>query len=706
MNSSNLLNEKYNATFALSDLFIFLWHKKIRVTLTVIIIVSLGSYYIFKLPKYYRATSTILLDGNSQQSKLPISISSLSNTEDTQFETYVEFIKSRKFLLTVINELDLTKYEEFRSKKIGVSNSRHIDYAVSEFLHSLSLNRVGETYMLRVSYESSSPELAVEIVNYLGPAFFEFQNKLNQQKVKSTSIWLNSQISELQNKLSVSEENLRLFLEQHQLVDVQGQLKLVGQEVSSLMLEKLTNEKLLFNIRETAQQIKTLQDSNFSYENIASLPWFLANPILAEVRERINITKISFIDISKRYKEKHHKFIAALAALNALKEEQVDLTKKLIISVESNLHSLESRNIDLDKQLILGKEKYTAFGRHEIRLNKLKREVETTQRLYETFLARLREAEFLKDLDKNEDFTVVDIASTPASPSKPRVTLLLAGLGLCSIFISVAFWLIIHLISDKQTRFRQLLRKLDVPLLAEIPKIKGSNNTKNIAKTLGQGEQDYLFTEAIRSLRTAISMRPDESGCKTIAVTGIQDGDGKTTISVSLALAFAKLERVILIDSDLRMPSIAKVFGLAKEQPGLSNFISQRAKFSDCLFRQPDTRLNVLPSGPIPNDPMIHISNPRFAKLIKKLSEIYERVVLEAPSVNTVSDALVISKHVDGVILVCDIEKLNADSLLEAVQRLRENGAPLLGVVFNKVKPVNHRRRKEIVPKTHVVNKP
>jgi receptor protein-tyrosine kinase len=260
------------------------------------------------------------------------------------------------------------------------------------------------------------------------------------------------------------------------------------------------------------------------------------------------------------------------------------------------------------------------------------------------------------------------------------------------------------LVSDKQTRIRQLLRKLEVPLLAEIPKMHSLTGAKNINKTLQKGELDYGYSEAIRSLRTSIVMRSGELGSKSIAFTGVHDGDGKTTISISVAQAFSKLEKAILVDSDLRAPSIGRAIGLKKDRPGLSSFITRRANFSECLFRQPETGLKVLSSGPIPNDPMIHIATPRYAQLMKKLTQVYERVILDAPAVNSVSDILVISKSVGGVVIVCNIEKLDLDSLIEAVQTLRDNGVPIIGAVINKVKRVNSKGRKRHSKLTRVVN--
>lgn len=700
MNLSQTDNQ--NSAFDLSDLLIFLWQKKIRIICSALILLLVGGYYIVNLPKFYTASATLLLGSNDNGFKLPSNMSSFTGGDNSKINTYMEFMRSKQFVQNVVLDLDLQTSKEFQSAIRFGSDLGQLQYSIRFFLQNLSLMPVADTELLRVSFTSASPLQAKQVVNYIGPAFFTFYAEKGKKKADDTSEWLNEQLKLLEIKLAEADTSLQEFMRENRLMDISSQLQLARNEISALLAEKLMNEKALARIESTYQQIKKF---NNDYSILMKNSYFLQNQLVISMRGKVVAQQQIIAELSKRYKSKHHRYIAAKITLDGLNNELVELLNNLISNLEQEYNSLKVRQNTLNEQIEIIKSEHSDLGKHELQLERLRREVISTQKLHEVFLTRLQETEILKDLGNTEDFIVVDLAETPRAPSKPKVKILLAVFAIFCGFVSVVFWLLLHFISDKQTRFRQLLRKLDVPLLAEVPKIKTSKSTQNIAKTLGEGEQDYVFSEAVRSLRTAILMRTDERGERTIALTGIQDGDGKTTISVSLALAFAKLEKVILVDSDLRMPSVAQVFGLAKEHPGLSNFISRRAQFRECLFRQPDTRLSVLTSGAVPSDPMIYISKPRFAQLIKKLGEVYERVVLDTPSVNTVSDALVISKHVDSVILVCDIDKLESDSLIEAIQRLRENGAPLLGVVFNKVKRTRHKRRKNMVKQTQVINK-
>jgi polysaccharide biosynthesis transport protein len=672
-------------SFDIADLFAFLWQQKFRLIFTSAIIVVAAGYYISTLPKIYSATSTLLLGSGESSFAMPGALSSFSGGGRSKMDTYLEFIRTRQFLGNIVDNLSLTYDPEFRPKNKQINHEEARNYAIGEILKNLTLSKVGDTDLLKVTYNSKNPKTAMDVANQLGPAFFEYHAQMNKQKADDASVWLNSQLAELQNKLSASETALQKYIEDNQIIAANSQIELVKGEISALLTEKLVSEKTLAEAKSTLNQI---QLANGDAKTLMRVPWIMNNPMVESLRNTILAKEQAFTELSKRYQYKHHKYIAAQAALNDLNAERNALLERLTAGLKQNIATLERRLLSLQTQSDTAKKQYSELGRHEMQLTRLRRELEATQKLYEVFVSRLQETEVLKDLDKNKEFAIVDSATLPIYPSQPRVVMLTAVACLMAIIFSVGFWLILHLISDRQTRLRQLLRKLDLAVLAEIPKLK--TNAKTVAKVVDSGHKDYGFAEAIRTLRTAVLVRADERENRTIALTSVRNGDGKTTIGICLAQSFAKLEKTILVDSDLRQPSIAEAFGLDKAQPGLSSFISGKMPFSQCLYRQPDTQLNVLPSGAIQADPMIYLSKPRFAQLLKKLGVVYERVVVEVPSVSVVSDALVISKFVDGVILICDAEQTQNDSLIEAVHRLREAGAPLLGVVFNKVKRIRH----------------
>jgi polysaccharide biosynthesis transport protein len=680
MQSQNSTQSSTDTAFDLGDLFTFLWQKKLRIVIAAIAIFSITAYYVTKLPKMYSASSTLMLGAGGNKFSLPTSVASLTGQSDSKMDTYIEFIKSRQFTEIVVKELSLFKIDEFLPESIHLSDEQAIEYAIGVLQKQVNLTKVSDTEMLKVTVESDSAVRASDIANYIGPRFFSFQSDMSRQKADTASAWLNRQLYDVQDNLASAEEELQTFLRNNKIIDVKSQIELTRTEISGLMQEKLINDKLISDASLTVEQLKNVRGNE---KGLLQVPWILRNPMIVEMRKNVMQQEQLVAEISKRYKEKHHKYIAAQSTLETLRKNQGELIKKLEASLLQELNSYSERGKDLSAQMDEAKSRYGELGTQELQLSKLRRKIESTQKLYEVFLSRLQETEILKDLGNQSEFAIVDFATEPKKPSKPRVALILAVLSVLSVAVSAGFWLILHLISDRKTRHKKLLKSIGVNVLAEIPKPdKPRKNALN--KVID--EHNFAFSEAIRSLRTAVMVSSEVKSGRIIAVTSVAQNDDKSNIAISLAESFCNMERTLLIDLELRTPAIGKSFGLRDDHPGITDFIARRAKFAEVLHKEPNNPLSVLPGGSVPGDPMLYLSKSRLSGLIIKLGVLYERLIIDTPPVNTVGDTLVISKYVDGIILVCDIEKVESEQLLDAVQRLRDSGAPLMGVVFNKVK--------------------
>lgn len=671
----------------LADLLIFLWNKKFRIVFMSACLIALGTYYVLQQPKMYKATS-ILLIGEESQSIALSSMAALSGNSTSKMDTHIEFIKSRQFIKSVVETLALHHQDMFIPSVNKQKTQPDIDHTVDKILADLSLSSVKNTEMLKVTYASVDPDISVELVNQIGPSFFEFRSVRSRDKAANASRWLNTQIEEIRTSLTASEQKLESFLQENQLVDITSQIRLVQGEISTLMNERLKTDKAYAELESTYQQIKRYRGDS---ANLLGIPYILNTPLVAEMRQRTSEFERRFTEIQQRYKFKHFRYIAAKTAVDNSRVEMEKLLEQLVVSLISEFEALQVRRKQLQQQIELAKTQHNKFGRLEIDLTRLRREVESNQKLYEAFLARLQEMEVLKDFSNQDNYAIVDYATRPKHPFKPRVTLSIALITIMSGVFSCGFWLLLHLISDRQTRFRQLLRKMDVPILAEIVKLNKTRSKGNIAAIVQEGQKNYQYAEAIRSLRTSVMMHSGDTEHRVIAVTGVTKGDGKTSVAISLAHSFGKLEQTLLVDTDLRSPTIAQAYGLDVKHPGITNFVRKSAKFKDCLHKDSRSQLSIMPSGPVPADPMVYISKPRFAEIIRKLGIFYERVVVEAPPVNSFSDALILSKYVDGIIIVCDSDNTESSELVEAVQRLQDSGAPFLGVVLNKVKNVRNK---------------
>ena len=688
MNTHKLTNEMPGSAFDLSDLLVFLWQKKGRIIITTLILLVIGSSYIIKLTKYYTASSTLLLGSEKKGLSLPSSMARFAGSDDSEMNTYIEFMRSKQFAERVVLGLELDKSREFQPAVRFGTNLEQLQHSVRFFIKHLSLLPVADTELLKVSFISSSPQQASKIVNYIGPAFFIFYAEKGKKKADETSAWLNNQLILLEKKLDDADISLQVFMRENRLVDISSQAELARTEMSALLTEKLLNEKALAGIENVYQQVKSF-DNN--YASLMQNAYFLQNALVINLRGKI-ITQQQMIDkLSKRYKTKHHRYITANTALQGLNEELVILLDNLISNLEQQYNSLKVRRDSLVGQIAAIKTEYSELGKHELQLERLRREVESTQKLYELFLARLQETEILKDLGDTEDFVVVDFANDPRVPSKPKVKILISVLAVLCGFISVLFWLVVHLVADKKTRLKKLLQKQRVVVLGELPKpakVRSAKYKNSVVKIKAPTRAEALYSDSVRLLRSEIMVRSDDVPIRTLLIASVQQGKRRSKLTIKLAESFGGLDKSILVDADLRNPQIGKEYGLEQRTPGLTNFISRRSTFSESSFREKDSQISVMPSGGIPNDPLVYLTKPRLGEFIKKLGVLFDRVIIETPPVNIHNDTLVISKLVDAVVLLCDLEVTESADLLEAIQRFQDAGAPLLGVVFENVKNI------------------
>jgi len=193
------------------------------------------------------------------------------------------------------------------------------------------------------------------------------------------------------------------------------------------------------------------------------------------------------------------------------------------------------------------------------------------------------------------------------------------------------------------------------------------------------------FNEAIRTVRTGVSLDNLDSPHKVIVITSSIGGEGKSTIALNLAHAFAQLENVLLVDADMRRPSIERAMGLPKDAPGLSELLAEKAELAECVVRGGKGKVDVLTHGFIPPDPLQLLSSRRLANALLVLRTRYDRIIIDTPPILPVSDALVLSKQADAVIFVVKSDATPVKQISQGLDLLARINARVTGVVVNQL---------------------
>ncbi|PAJ76363.1 hypothetical protein CJF42_00225 [Pseudoalteromonas sp. NBT06-2] len=658
----------------LSDLISLFWMKKWFILIVTFSTFVAGFVVIDEMPEVYTASTTVMVKGDKASNPLQ-SIMSGASSSNEELDTTIKLLKSKQFAKEIILLLDDT------SALLHASSQQKWDEV--QLLKNLKISTVSRTNMLEISYESEFPSFTALVVNTIANNFVSYQANLMRHDNEKSGDWINSKIEDVKNKLLQEEDNLKQYRAKNNVVDITSLVELSKLEISQLYKElrllKLEHEKL--------NRIgNKLLFANSNHEQIMNI-FEVANSkmiILLTQQESTQQAKLSQIKL--RYLHKHPKYQAIENKIfdtkAQIKSEIKTVINKYTIRMDEVEHLIKAINLKIQK----ANEKLELAITKRINFDKIKRNIDANIALLASITAKQKEAELLNDINRGGGIIVVDPAVTPRHPIKPKKALLSVLSLVMGFMLSVLLVIILHFFADAHRKFRQIAHHYGYKVIGEIPKVKRRGKNKSLPIISGNGKQFEIYEECIRSIRTKIYLDRELNKQKLIAVSSLTPNEGKSSTCLQLAKSFSELENVIIIDADLRDPSIAVALNEPRHRPGLTNILAQTHTFDECIFKDENINVDVLASGLRPMNPLLFLSMKRFENLLKALQNKYDRVILECPPILSVSDALMISKHVGGLILVVDIQKNSVAKVNHDLELLNQSDTKINGVILNRVK--------------------
>jgi capsular exopolysaccharide synthesis family protein len=323
------------------------------------------------------------------------------------------------------------------------------------------------------------------------------------------------------------------------------------------------------------------------------------------------------------------------------------------------------------------------INRKEFQLDALERDVATNRQLYERFLNRYRETRAAGDTKSSVVARIIDPAIQPEAPYKPRkyrMTMIGFILGLILAAIGA---LLRERVDNTIKSGDQVEEKLGVPTLAVLPLLSGDSGSAVGRHYLEQ--PGSVFSEAIRTARTSLLLSAIDLPSKVLLVTSSVPGEGKSSFAINLALAHAQTKKVLLIEADLRRPSIARHLGLDETRPGLTSLFTDAEQFKNCLQRVEGSSLYVLPAGSTAANPLELLSSDRFKMMIDRIGAACDIVIIDSPPVHLVSDSVLLSTIASGVLFVVKAEHTPYPLARRCVRTLQEAGGNVVGAVLNQL---------------------
>jgi len=664
-----------------------------------IVIAVLAAVITSTFKPVYRATTTILLEtGKNKVVSVEELYAGMSANREF-FQTQAEIIKSRDIASRVVAKLNLAKNPEFdprqrepslmlrwaRTFGLGaespqISEDRIESLIVDQVQKQVSVELVRSSQLLRVSFDGNDRVLAATITNAFADAFIESDLESRFALTQKAADWLNSRISGLRQKLTDSEKNLQEYREREKIIDAKG-LAMSG---ASGQLSDLT--KNLGDARQrraeaenALNQVKALRTSGAA--NFESIPAVIRNPLFIEAKKSEGDAEKKVAELSQRYGKEHPRLVQADGELKSARENTRRQMETIVAGLSKEFEVARANEAAVERSLAEARGQIQDLNRKEYQLGILEREVASNRQLYDMFIGRSKEASATNDL-QNPVGRVVDRAIAPDSPirpNKPQIAAVAFALGL---LFAIVCALLLDRLDNTVKNSDDVESKLRVAVLTTVPLISGR---KDAVKLAYLADIKSVFSESIRTARTGVLLSGIDAEHKVLVVTSSVPNEGKTTFAMSLAFAHAQTKRVLLIDADMRRPTIAKTMGIDKDSAGLSDFISGSAQVSQVIHSIEGTSAKLLPAGHTPPNPLELLLSPKFSQSVKKLQELFDIIILDTPPVQLVSDAMIVARHATGVIYVVKADDTPIPLARLGLKKIRLTGTPIIGVALNQL---------------------
>lgn len=687
---------------------------KWRILVFAIMVTALVAVVVAGMTPVYQSRARLLIEADEAKAVSIQEIYGLDSSRQEYFETQFEILKSRRLAELVIERMDLANHPEFNADAVSEPNrlkalqeqakallaqylpmesdasvypdeyfaERRKAALLAAFQTKLQITPVRKTQLVDITYEASDPKLAADIANTLGEVYIEMYLDDKMQLTQKASDWLKTRLDSLRIKVRESEQRLQSFREQNGLIDIEGVQTLSSNDINDLNAQLQTVRKRRTDLQSLIDLAQQRQASG-DMAALISIPEISEHQLVAQIKRDEADAERELAQLAQRYGPRHDKMIAAKARLVEVRASVSRRVASLVEGLRQEYQKVLASEQALQSQLAQSKQGFQAINRAETEYRELQREVETNQRLYDTFLTRMKETGAVGDF-QSAHARFADRAEPALSPAKPKRKMIVVATFVVMLLLGMLMALVLDSLSDTIETANDVELYLAQRVMGIIPQISTSRR-KPVPLYQFFEAKAHKFSEAWRTLRTGYVLSKIDQPAKTVAITSTVPGEGKTTTAINFAFALAQVERVVLVDADMRRPALGKQFQIPNYQPGLSNLLTGTHTIQQCIYRDERAKLDVIVAGSLVNDPVALLSGPEFPALIARLSELYDRVIIDTPPAHVVSDAMAISRVTDSVIYVVQAETVRRKIIRGSLAKLQSMKIRIDGVVLNRI---------------------
>ncbi len=539
----------------------------------------------------------------------------------------------------------------------------------------ISVEPVANSRVVKIGFLSDNPALAMKVANSIAKAYIEELVDMQMEVSQYSIEWMSKKAAILRKKLENSEKALYNYKKKHAIVTIENKLTVLPQRLSELsqsLTKAETKRKELFAIYNQVKNIKR--------EKLETIPAIVANTSIDSINKKILMADQKISELSKKYGYKHPKMITAVNELKGLKKKKYKVLQDAVQTIK-NKYQLAVANENSLKEL-LNQTKFQAERLEEksIQLGMLQRKVDTNRYLYEALIKKIKE-KGITEKSQTVNVWVIEKADLPMFPAKPKKTRnILLGIIL-GLFGGVGIAFFLEYLDNTVKTPEDVEEKFNIPVISTIDFLKNKNKT--IVQSV-LDEPSSLIAESFKGLRTSVFLSSAENPPKLLLITSMLPKEGKSSVAACLAASVAQAgKKTLLIDADMRRPAQHKNFD-CENTSGLSSILAGVLQKDDSMHLTVYENFDLITAGPIPPNPSELLSSTKMKDMMNNLSASYDMIIIDSPPLVSVTDPLILSQNVDGVIIVTWSGKTTNEILRKGLKQLKEVHAPITGVVLNR----------------------
>jgi succinoglycan biosynthesis transport protein ExoP len=579
------------------------------------------------------------------------------------------------FFLGDLKDRTVAGYENLGKPSVSDQQVLGREAVVGSFMGAVKIEPVRGSRLVRINVVSPEPAKAARVANAMAQNFMAMSMERKMESSIYARNFLQDQIKVSKARLEESERTLNTYAKANSILTLDEKTSVINQTFTdySSALSKAEQERV-----KAESQYREMERSP---ENSAQV---LDNKTVQAFKEQKAKLEAEYLVNLGTYKPDFPKMLQTKAQITELELRIKAEIAAVLASVKAQYDAAKRQEEQVRARLQETRKEVIQTQDKGVDLSLLKRELDTNRQIYDNLLQRLKEVGVTSGVAAN-NISVVDVAKAPLFPFKPDMrTNVMIGLAV-GLMLGLGLVFLREHMDDSIKHVDELEAQFGVPLMGIIPKVKKSKRVEHELALLTVDDPRGSFAEAYRSMRTALQFSTSEGAPHRLMVTSSVASEGKSTTALALAINFAQMgKRVLLIDADMRNPSLHKSLDLSNDR-GLSNYLSGEGTRASLIRPSPVANLKVMTAGPMPPSPVDLLMGPKLMVLLDKAQELgFEQVVIDAPPILGIADALVLGNQIQSLLFVVKAGSTRRSSIRDALRRLRTAGLLPLGLVLTR----------------------